>query len=345
MKEFLHTIDLSWDDAIEHTVYIRKEGHMVATGSRDRNILKCIGVLKERKGEGLASILVSELIKDAVQAGFVHLFLFTKPDNVRLFKELGFFEIAGTSVAVLLENQRYGIKNFVERIKNSSGQGNNVRKGRTGNDQNGCSSNDNRGRIGCIVANCDPFTLGHLFLAEYASQQCAYVYFFVLSEDRGFLPVDERIQLVKKGVAHLENVDVNVTGDYLISAATFPAYFLKDSIKAEDVYYDLDLEIFCRYFAPILEISTRFVGTEPYSDLTKRYNSGMKKLLPACGVEVVELERSTINKIPVSAGRVRDLLKQGKLEDAKELVPDTTFEYLKNRAQKKQIPRSGGENG
>ena len=67
---------------------------------------------------------------------------------------------------------------------------------------------------------------------------------------------------------------------YAISQATFPTYFLKQLDKASENQIELDLQIFARYLAPALGATVRFVGTEPFDPLTRRYNEMMTELLP-----------------------------------------------------------------
>ena len=59
---------------------------------------------------------------------------------------------------------------------------------------------------------------------------------------------------------------------YVISAATFPTYFLKDLSTAAETQMLLDLDLYKRWIAPALGVSVRFVGSEPTDALTARYN-------------------------------------------------------------------------
>ena len=54
----------------------------------------------------------------------------------------------------------------------------------------------------------------------------------------------------------------------------------------------------------------------------------LKERLPGCGVEVVELPRREADGQVISAGRVRALYREGRMEALRPLVPETTFEYL-----------------
>ena len=168
-------------------------------------------------------------------------------------------------------------------------------------------------------------------LVEQAAAQVDTLHLFVLSEDKSFFPAADRMMLVKQGVADLKNVIVHPTGDYLISAATFPTYFIKDKDRIPEIRCQLDLEVFANHFAPALGITRRFVGTEPLSPVTDAYNRQMMDFLPKKGIEVTLVERKTIDGGPISASRVRALLEERKWEELSHLVPATTLEYLQNK--------------
>lgn len=80
--------------------------------------------------------------------------------------------------------------------------------------------------------NCNPFTLGHRYLVEYAAAQCDVLHLFVVEEDRSMFSSQVRLRLVREGTAHLPNVRVHPSGHYMISSATFPTYFLKQEEDA-----------------------------------------------------------------------------------------------------------------
>ena len=138
------------------------------------------------------------------------------------------------------------------------------------------------------------------------------------------------MELARQGTADLANVLLHPTSDYLISAATFPTYFLKEGQMEGGAGGALDLEIFGRYFVPALNIKRRFVGQEPFSPTTARYNRQMKEILPRFGVEVTELPRKEQGGAAVSASRVRALLAEDKLEEIQPLVPETTWAFLQS---------------
>lgn len=307
--EFLLEEDLTYDEGIEFTVNLcDSRGNIAATGSLEGNVLKCVAVSDLYQGEGLSTRIVTALISQGATKNYSHLFLFTKPGNIDIFNDLGFYVIAKTNNVALMENKKNGISEFIKSLK--------------------FSSYPNSKNIGAIVLNCNPFTKGHLYLIETASKQCDLLNLFVVSEDRSIFPAKTRYDLVKKGVEHLNNVLVHPTSDYLISSATFPTYFIKDKYKKGDINCILDLTIFIDYFVKILNITKRFVGTEPYDRVTASYNMQMKSFLGKHGIEVIEIPRHEEDNLPVSASRVRKLMVDGDYEEIKKIVPQVTFDYI-----------------
>ena len=185
------------------------------------------------------------------------------------------------------------------------------------------------GTNGCIVMNSNPFTLGHLFLIEQAAKKVENLYVFVVEENKSFFPFEDRLWLVKEGTKELPNVKVLPSGKFIISAITFPGYFLKDGNNKIDVDVTSDVLIFAKYIAPALGISIRFVGEEPFDYVTRKYNEEMKSIFPKYNIHLDEIPRKEIaGDIVISASCVRELLEKRDFEAIKELVPHTTYEYL-----------------
>lgn len=302
---FLNEAGLDYDGSVQFSVCLIDKDEIVATGSLDKNVFKCIAVREDRQGEDLMSKILTELRREALQRKQSHLFLFTKPGNIRMFADFGFYPIASTEHALLMENKKKGAEHFAKAFYEE------------------CS-----GKVGCIVVNCNPFTLGHRYLAETAASRCDLLHIFVLTEDRSQFPAAARLAMVKAGTADIPNVRVHETGQYMISSVTFPTYFIKDKTKTENIACRLDLEIFAKIFAKQLGITIRFVGTEPNCIVTSAYNKELLSYLPSQGIEVVEIQRKELNGVPISASRVRALIAEGELEKTKELVPPSTYEYI-----------------
>jgi len=152
------------------------------------------------------------------------------------------------------------------------------------------------------------------------------MYVFVLSEDQGRFSSRDRLEMVRRGTADLPNVTVVPTGPYLISAATFPTYFLKNRDQADTARCEMDIAVFLQHYVPHFGIQRRYVGTEPLSSLTNRYNEALAAALPGRGVEVRQIPRLENTRGPVSASEVRRRLDAG--EDIRPWVPETTYQYL-----------------
>ena len=307
-EQLLRATGLAPDTMADSTLLIWDNGTLIATGSRYGNILKCIAIDPARQGEDLTATILTHLRQDALQAGHRHLFLYTKPQNRFLFSSLFFYPIAATDSVLLMENQQNGIGAFLDSQPVSAAEG----------------------IVGAIVMNCNPFTLGHRYLVERAARECDRLYVFVLSEDRSYFKAEDRMAMVKAGTADLPNVTVLPTGPYLISSATFPTYFLKDQSSAQDAQCELDVAIFGKHFAPHFGITRRYVGSEPFCPVTSAYNQALHKLLPEYGIALYEIPRLETQSIPVSATNVRKLVETHDAEGVRALVPDTTFQYLKN---------------
>jgi [citrate (pro-3S)-lyase] ligase len=276
---------------------------LVATGSLVRNIIQGVAVREEYDGEGLTSKILTSLLRHASERGLWHLFLFTKTDSAPRFEAMGFRTVAAAASSSLLEWGRPGIEEFLARLAD-----------RAGNDGRSAS---------CVVVNCNPFTLGHKYLIEQAAAASDRLYVLVVKEDVSEFPFDVRFRLVSEGVSGIGGVIVESGGDYAVSGATFPSYFTREEDLAS-AHAELDLEIFASRIAPVLRVTRRFVGEEPFSGVTRVYNDTMKRVLPRHGIQVTELKRLEILGEPVSASRVRRFLGEGRIEEARELVPPCT---------------------
>ena len=314
-QSFLAGSGLEADGNVDETVLIWDDDALIATGSRLGNLLKCIAVDPARQGEGKLAKFLTALRQSAFYDGHRHLFLYTKPINAPLFSDLLFYPVAQTGDVLLMEDKKNGIGDFITSLTSSL----------------------HSGTAGACVMNCDPFTLGHQYLIERAAKTCDHLYVFVLSEDKSCFRASDRLEMVRRGTAHLPNVTVLPTGPYLISSATFPTYFLKNRDQAECIHCHLDVEIFARYFAPAFGITRRYVGSEPLSAMTQQYNEVLKSSLPPRGIEVVEIPRLTMGETPISASAVREAYHEGDWNTVRSLVPTTTYEHLK-KLQQEVIP-------
>lgn len=297
-KDFLSSSDLrDEEDADVVALMTDDDFNIVACGARAGHTLKQFAVSPDIEGTGAFATVLSELLNEASRSGLKRLFLCTKPKNRAMFASMGFYPIIETKDAVLMEDRRNGFSDYLASLPRYEGD------------------------CGAIVVNGDPFTRGHLHLCEYAAAHCDALYVFSVSEPGSMFSPDERFEMLKAGTAHLPNCHVEHTDEYLVSRETFPAYFIRDEAHADRVKADLDIELFRKRIAPALHITKRFVGEEPFSPTTCAYNERMKELLPECGIELCEIPRLD----GISASKVRALLREGKPELTRELVPETTY--------------------
>lgn len=187
---------------------------------------------------------------------------------------------------------------------------------------------DRKMKIGSIIMNCNPMTNGHLHLIHTASAQVDLLYIFIVEEDRSFFSFQERIAMVKKATEDMENIVIVPSGKFVLSYMTMPLYFEKEEKKKAVLDATDDLKIFGLYIAPELGISVRFVGEEPIDLVTRQYNQSMKEMLPAYGVEVVEIPRFQQAGKAVSASLVRQYLEEKRMDLIKEILPLNVYLYI-----------------
>lgn len=318
IARFLQDNDLSMDLGVTEFIEIRLNGKIVACGGVDGNIIKCVAISSSHRGDGISLVLMSQLLS-ILNAKEVHdLFLFTKPENETLFAASGFYPIVRDSgQVVLMENSPNRLHCYCQELAKS------VRQGE---------------KIGSIVMNANPFTLGHLHLIKKASECMDWLHLFLVKADLSLFKFQERFSLVQQGIAGISNISLYPGSDYMISRASFPNYFLKDKAQVQSSHATLDLKLFREYIAPALNINYRFVGAEPLDHTTNLYNQEMCYHLldeesSAPAIEVIEIPRITYQEQVISASRVRKALIEGELDLLPYLVPQSTLEFLLKERQ------------
>lgn len=189
----------------------------------------------------------------------------------------------------------------------------------------------NAGKAGAVVMNCNPFTRGHRYLIETASERVDVLYIFVLEEDKSYFDFQSRFEMVKDGTNDLSNVVVIPGGKYVISTQTMPGYFNKEDMPFVEADAAMDLSFFARAIAKEFEIQVRFAGEEPKDKFTKKYNEAMERILPGYGIEFCEIPRKLLGKSVISASLVRKYMKEHEYELIKDLVPPSTYDYLRQK--------------
>ena len=315
LDAFLEANGLRLDRLITRYLGVFEGEKLVAGGGYAGRVLRCIAVDPAHRGEGLLGALLARLRAELAEQG--HLFLFTKPQNEPLFADLGFTALERAAEALLMTSDPGDFTRYLARL----------------------AALRTLGPIGCCVLNANPFTLGHRYLVERAAARCTRLMVFVVEEELSELPFPVRIRLVREGCADLRGVTVLPGGDYIISQATFPSYFLKTADAAARAYCELDLRVFAHHIAPAAGITRRFVGEEPFSPVTALYNETMRRILPEAGIALDILPRQAVAGEPVSASRVRALLAAGRLEEARPLLPETTYRFFTHPEAKPVLDR------
>lgn len=284
--------------------------NIIATGSCFGPTLRCFAVSRDHQGEGLLNQIITHLMDVQFDRGNMHLFLYTKVNTAKFFQDLGFHEIARVDgTLVFMENRKDGFPGYLRRLEKKKTEG----------------------KSAALVMNANPFTLGHQYLVETAAAACDTLHLFVLSEDASLVPFAVRKKLVKEGVAHIPNVVIHDSGPYIISNATFPSYFLKDETSVIRGHAQLDLAVFTR-IAQALNVTERYVGEEPNSQVTGIYNDIMVSSLPEAGIRCHIIPRKEAGGRAISASTVRQAIQQEDWETLKTLVPQTTLDYFMSPA-------------
>lgn len=318
---FLSRFELSFDDDMEFTVAVRDRNNMLAgTGSFNGKVLRNIAVDESLQGAGLTSMILTALVQEMARRGVMHYFVFTRPGKAHYFVNLGCNEIARAEpYAVLLESGLGSVELYCAAIAKLIAHLPTKRAG--------------------IVVNCNPFTNGHRALIARAAAENGGVIVFVVSEDCSLFPFEDRIKLVRAGVADLNNVVVVPAGEYIVSSTTFPTYFTRKE-HLLDAQTRLDISLFATQIAPRLGVTVRYVGEEPYCPVTEAYNRAMQDIFPENGIELRVMPRVEVDGEIVSASKVRALIRQNKWDSLKTMLPDVTIDYLQaeeNRAVVEQI--------
>lgn len=298
--------------------------NIIATGSCFGNTLRCMAVSSAHQGEGLMNQIVSHLIQVQFERGNPHLFLYTKCNSAKFFRDLGFYEIVRIeNQIVFMENRRNGFERYLKNFVDTGVPGKAV-------------SSDTSVTSAALVMNANPFTLGHQYLVEKAAAENDIVHLFIVSEDASLVPFSVRKRLVMEGTSHLPNICYHDSGPYIISNATFPSYFQKDESAVIESHAMLDLTIFTE-IAKVLGIRRRYVGEEPTSLVTGIYNQIMQKKLPEQGIECIIVPRKESENRAISASTVRQAIKNGDWDALAALVPETTRRYFLSEEAKPVI--------
>ena len=275
---------------------------LLAVGGLQDNTIKCVAVDAQHRDAQLGVRIISHLVGVAAVNGTTHLKVFTKPENKAMFQSMGFCLVGEAPKAVFMESSTQGMATYCRYLE----------------------SLRQKGTTGVVVMNGNPFTCGHHYLVEQAAAQVDHLFVVLVKEDRSMFSYQERLDMAKRGCAGFDNVTVCEGSDYIISADTFPAYFIKQLSDIAETQMRLDLDIFAKHIAPALGVSFRFVGSEPSDVLTNSYNQLMCQVFPGTRI----ISRLTDNDRVISASAVRCALDNSCLKEACRWVFPTTVPFV-----------------
>jgi len=311
IAQFLNKSGLRFEENAGRTLYFEDGGKISATVSASGCVIKMLAVDPVFRNENLAAALLSEIIKRLHADGIYRYRVFTKPEYAGMFETLGFRPLVSTEKTAALEGGEGGIDSVLEDLRGK------IRSG-LGID---CRNAD----MGCVVINGNPFTNGHLRLAEYAAQRHEYTLVFIVEEEESYFSFKERYAMACLALQRYGNILVLPSTDYIVSKATFPGYFLKSADEINAEYAKSDALIFQRYFMAGLNIRMRYVGSET-SDYMVVYNNALKDVLKDRLCVVPRFEE---DGVVISASRVRKMIAEGKTEESLKYVPATNYAVFK----------------
>lgn len=315
LTTFLKKYDLDYELDIDYSILVYYQDSLIATASLANNVMKCFLVARDFIGQNVTGVMFSHLVNVLNQKGISHYFVFTTPNNKKVFKSLNMKVLVTTMNTVLLEGGD-DIHNVLGNLKKEYNIGD--------------------GRKSCVIINANPMTLGHMFLIETAAKECDELLVFVVSEDLSSFPFEDRFEIIKEATKELSNVTVLPTLSYLVSKITFPKYFLKEDQLIQDEQTLVDVIIYKEYYTKIFKIRRRYLGEEPLSFNTSKYNKVLKDHL---GDNLKIIKRKKVGSKVISASLVRKLIKANKIEKIKKYVPLATYNYLLSDKGQKVIKK------
>ncbi|MDD3842416.1 MAG: hypothetical protein WC296_00305 [Candidatus Izemoplasmatales bacterium] len=317
VKAFLLTNDLRFDERVTETLYIEVGNQIIGTVSRTDYLIECLAVDKLYRGENIAGLLTDAILSSMRKERIYHYFVYTKTEYIPIFQAMNFRLLAKTDNVCIFEGGSESIDSEIAELRHRIE--NKWSISMLGND------------FGAIVVNCNPITMGHYQLIEYAAKKHDHLIVLVVEEDFSMFTYRERFGLVWLALANLENVIVLPSTKYIVSNLTFPGYFLKSMDEREEEHAKLDAQIFKSFFLKGLCIAKRYVGTETDQFMIK-YNNILKTTLDE-RLEIIP--RFQVDGINISASVVRKLILENRIDDALRLVPRATWGMFRALAQEK----------
>lgn len=320
LNRLLQEVKIKLDRNLDYILGLyTPEDELVATAGCFENTLRCLAVKPAWQNQGLLAPLVSAIMKQQFTRGYKQLFVYTKAENLAPLENLGFHLLQTAADGIIfMENQAHAFDTYLNKLLQESLEV----------DNSAVSAGIN---AGAIVLNANPFTAGHLYLISQAAAEVDLLHLFIVSADHSIFPFNVRKELVRKGTASIKNLVYHDSGYYIVSTATFPAYFQPDSAAAVESQAEIEAGIFCK-IAEKLKIGKRFLGTEPLSKTTAIYNRVLAEELQRNGLSCCIIPRKKIGSEIISASTVRRAIKEDNYAVLQEMLPPSTLEFLQSPA-------------
>ncbi|QTF93488.1 hypothetical protein [Halomonas sp. BM-2019] len=305
-RQLIEDSELRFEAGFDDLVGLFRDGRLAACGARHGRVLKMLVVAPEYRGEGLIGEIITELMRLGQAAGEDGFFIFTRPCAVDAFVGLGFKPLAETGKVTLLEHGHQLHRYLAERAPLM----------RSGNNA-------------AVLVNANPFTFGHAHLVEQAARIADTVYVFVHRDGPYLFPPALRLELARRGVAHISNAVVTDTGPYRLRAEAFPSYFLGPDDDAERIRVNLEGQLFGRHIAPAFHIRTRVVGSEPLDPAGRGYNQLIRPALAEGEIRLVEIDRTQRSGLWINTRQARKALRDGDVTRLAAMVPEAVLAHLR----------------
>ena len=95
------------------TALLTENDTLLGCGSLGGKVIRQVAVSPAAEGQDVCARIVSALVQESVKRNVPYPFLFTKPQNARLFRSLGFYPVAETADMVMLCRQRDALGRFL----------------------------------------------------------------------------------------------------------------------------------------------------------------------------------------------------------------------------------------
>ena len=84
VEKFLKDFDINYEKDVDYTIAAFDGDKIVGTGSAAGRVLKCFAIDETYQGMGITNAIITRLIDYQYERDERHLFIFTKPKNIKL---------------------------------------------------------------------------------------------------------------------------------------------------------------------------------------------------------------------------------------------------------------------